>query len=103
MGKQTIAFISKESGYSARSLKRYFHEYLSSPPLWNVFPSEKVNLIIDGTYYGKDICLIVYRDSSIKFTQLYRLSDGEWYEEIREDLMNLLALGVQIESITCER
>jgi hypothetical protein len=61
-----------------------------------------VNLIIDGTYYGKDICLIIYRDNTIKFTQLYRLTDAEWYVEMKEDLENLLDLGVQIESITCD-
>jgi Transposase, Mutator family len=59
-------------------------------------------LLIDGTYYGKDICLIVYRDNAIKFTQLYRLTDGEWYKEMKEDLQNLLSLNIQIESITCD-
>ena len=44
----------------------------------------------------------MYRDNTIKYTQLYRLTDGEWYEEIKEDLENLLSLGVQIESITCD-
>lgn len=101
-GKQTIDNIGKESGYSTRSLKRYFHDYLSTPPIWNVYPSEKVNLIIDGTYYGKEICLVIYRDNTIKFTQLYRLTNGEWYVEMKEDLQNLLSLGVQIESITCD-
>jgi len=33
---------------------------------------------------------------------LYRLTDGEWYEELKEDLENLLKLGVPIESITCD-
>jgi transposase-like protein len=42
--------------------------------------------------------LIVYRDSQIKFTQLYRISDGEHYVEIKEDLENLL----KIKSITCD-
>jgi len=58
--------------------------------------------LIDGTYFTQDLCLIVYRDNTIKFTQLYRLTDGEWYDEIKEDLENLLALNVQIESITCD-
>jgi hypothetical protein len=30
------------------------------------------------------------------------LTDGEWYEELKEDLENLLILGVDIESITCD-
>jgi hypothetical protein len=79
-------------------LKRYFHDYLEDPPVLSVFPSERVNLLIDGTYFNNNLCLILYRDNTIKFTQLYRLTDGEWYEE----LANLLKLGVQIESITCD-
>jgi hypothetical protein len=69
-------------------------------PRLSVFPSERVNLIVDGTYFLHDLCLIVYRDNSIKFTQLYRLTDGEWYAEMKEDLENLIKLGVNIESIT---
>jgi len=100
--KQTLEIISKDSGYSVRTLKRYFHEYLSVPPKLSVYPSEKINLIVDGTYFSNNLCLIVYRDNTIKFTQLYRLTNGEWYEEIKEDLENLLALNVKIESITCD-
>ncbi|MEQ9168999.1 MAG: transposase [Fulvivirga sp.] len=83
-------------------MKRYFHQYLDKPPRLSVYPSEKVNLIIDGTYFNNNLCLILYRDNTIKFTQLYRLTDGEWFEELAEDLNNLLQLGVQIESITCD-
>jgi AraC-like DNA-binding protein len=46
--KQTLEVISANSGYSSRTLKRFFHEYLSSPPKLSVYPSEKVNLLIDG-------------------------------------------------------
>lgn len=102
MGKLSIEFISKESGYSTRSLSRYFDIYLSSPPLLSVFPSEEVNLIIDGTYFSNDLCLVLYRDNTIRFTQLYRLTTGEWYEEMKEDLENLLCMGVNIGSITCD-
>ena len=38
----------------------------------------------------------------MKFTQLYCLTDGERYEEMKEDLENLIKLGVDIESITCD-
>lgn len=102
IGRQTLSQLEKASGYSERSLNRYFSEYLSKPPLLSVRPSEKVNLLIDGTYFRNDLCLIVYRDNNIKFTQLYRITTGERFEEIREDLSNLLKLGVQIESITCD-
>ena len=61
-----------------------------------------MNLLIDGTYFTNNLCLVLYRDNTIKFTQLYRLSHGEVYEEIKEDLENLLEMGVEIESITCD-
>ena len=79
-----------------------FYAYLSKPPKLSIYPSEQVNLLIDGTYFSNGICLVLYRDATIKFTQLYRFSDGEHYIEIKEDLQNLLLLGVQIQSITCD-
>lgn len=94
--------LSKESDYSISTLKRLFYSYLKEPPVLSIYPSERVNLLIDGTYFNNDLCLILYRDSTVKFTQLYRFSDGEWFEELAEDLNNLLQLGVQIESITCD-
>jgi len=102
IGRQTLKQLSVRSHYSERTLLRYFHEYLKESPVLSVRPSEKVNLLIDGTYFSNDLCLVLYRDNNIKYTQLYRLTNGEWYEEIKEDLENLLALGVQIESITCD-
>ena len=45
---------------------------------------------------------MVYRNSDVRCTQLYRISDNEHYNEIREDLENLKALNIQIESITCD-
>ena len=101
-GRQTLSQVAKASGYSERTLKRYFDKYLSEAPVFNVRPSETVNLLIDATYFSNNLCLVLYRDNTIKYTQLYRLTDGEWYEEIKEDLENLISLGVQIESITCD-
>jgi len=97
-----LAKLSSASGYSLRTLRRYFYDCLSKPPVLSVFPSRQVNLLIDGTYFRNGLCLILYRDNTIKFTQLYRLTDGEWFEELVEDLSNLLMLGVEIESITCD-
>lgn len=102
IGRRTIGQIVAESGYSEKTVRRYFYAYLTKPPILSVFPSEKVNLLIDGTYFSNGICLVLYRDATIKFTQLYRLTDGEHYTEIKEDLENLLSLGVQIESVTSD-
>ena len=100
--RRTIDDLVQESSYSKRTLKRYFNTYLSKPPVLSVYPCEKLNLMIDGTYFSNDICLVIYRDATIKFTQLYRFSDGEHYTEIKEDLLNLLKLDVQIESVTSD-
>ena len=46
--------------------------------------------------------MVCYQDDTIIYTQLFRFSDAERYEEIKEDLLNLLNLGLQITSITCD-
>ncbi len=102
IGRRTLEQLVQESGYSEKTIRRYFANYLSNPPTLSVYPSQKVNLLIDGTYFSNGICLVLYRDNTIKFTQLYRFSNGEHYIKIKEDLHNLLNLGVQIESVTCD-
>lgn len=102
VGKRTFEQLVTETVLSKSTIQRLFKSYLKQPPMLSVYPSERVNLLIDGTYFTNDLCLILYRDNTIKFTQLYRFSDGERYEELKEDLENLLLLGVQIESITCD-
>lgn len=56
---------------------------------------------MDATYF-KQFCLVCYQDHEDGYTQLIRFSDGEHFEEIKEDLNNLIRLGVQIESITTD-
>lgn len=98
----TMGYISKRSGYSERTLKRYFYDYLKNHPTWHIRPAEKVNLMIDGTYFTNKVCLVLYQDHNVKATQLYRLTDDEWLDEITEDLNNLIELGIRIESVTCD-
>ncbi|MEG2366308.1 MAG: hypothetical protein RSB29_06115, partial [Alistipes sp.] len=66
--KQSISELSKVSGYSERVLKRYFYTLLPTCPRWHIQRREKVNLLIDGTYFANKICLVLYRDSNIKMT-----------------------------------
>ena len=102
LGKHTLEQLVKRSGYSKSKLQRIFKHYLETPPVFSIPQKEKVHIILDGTYFSNDICLVVYRNSDVKCTQLYRLTDNEHYEEIREDLANLKALNIQVESITCD-
>jgi hypothetical protein len=102
LGKQTLWQLSLQSGYSEKSLRRWFDDYLRHYPHWEIRRSDKLNLMIDGTYFENKLCLVLYRDNNVKATILYRLTDGEWEDELREDLENILSLGVVIESVTTD-
>lgn len=56
---------------------------------------------MDATYF-KQFCVVCYQDGEDGYTQLIRVTDGEHFSEIKEDLDNLIKLGVQIESITTD-
>ena len=94
-GQQTFRQLTQSSGYSEPSLKRYFYTYLSVAPTFLVRSSEAVNLLIATTYFSGDFSLVLYRDNTIKYTQIYRLIDGEWYKQLKEDLENLLVLSLR--------
>lgn len=87
---------------SQSSLQRLFKHFLTQVPVSTIKSHTQVHLLIDGTYFPGDLCLVIYFDYDIGFTQLYRLTDKERYKEMREDLLNLKKLGVEIESITCD-
>mgnify|MGYP003441209313 FL=1 len=102
VGKQSIQQISELSGYSTRQLSRWFNEYLDDYPTWKIQCGEKVNLLIDGTWFANEVCLIVYRDQTIKKTIFYRITDDEVEKELEEDLLNIQSLGITIDSVTCD-
>ena len=101
-GKQSIEQLAQDSHYSTRSLLRYFHRMLPRCPEWQMQRRDKVNLMIYGTYFTNEVCLILYRDYRYRVTQLYRFTKTESLREIKEDLQNILNLQIQIESVTCD-
>lgn len=66
IGKDTFDKISLESGHSKSTLQRYFYRMLAKPPVLEFDSSDKVYLVIDGTYFPNDLCLIVYRNFHLK-------------------------------------
>lgn len=92
----------RDSGMSQSSLQRLFKHYLSQAPQLTVKNKQQAHLLIDGTYFPNDLCLVLYWDHDIRFTQLYRLTDQERYLEIKEDLANIKVLGIELASITCD-
>ena len=94
--------LSKESGYSTSKLQRIFRAYLSSPPTFMIHQKLRLYLIIDGTYFTEELCLILYYDSKLRYSLLYRFSTSEFYRELKEDLENLKKLGIDIAAVTCD-
>ncbi len=99
--RQIYKTLSRDSGLSARTLQRIFYIYLEQSPKVKIIKRCKVHLRMDATYF-EQFCLLCYQDHEDGYTQLIRFSDGEHYLEIKEDLYNLIKLGVQIESITTD-
>lgn len=99
--RQTYKTLQRDSALSKRTLQRTFYYFLNKAPLTPIIHHDDIYLRVDATYF-KNFCVVCYQDNAISYTQLFRFSDGERYEEIKEDLANLLNLGLDIASITCD-
>lgn len=86
---------------SKDTLQRTFYYFLERSPVPKIIQRNDVNLRIDATYF-KQFCVVCYQDDFDGYTQLLRFSTSEQYEEIKEDLLNLVKLGVLIDSITID-
>jgi transposase-like protein len=93
--------LSRDSGLSIDTLQRTFYYLLEQAPRVKIIKREYVNLRIDATYF-EQFCLLCYQDDADGYIQLIRFTDGEHFEEIKEDIDNLIRLGVQLESITTD-
>lgn len=101
MERQTYKTLSRDSGYSIDTLQRTFYTLLEKAPEIRIIKRQAVNLRMDATYFSS-FCVLAYQDNLDGYTQLIRFSDGEHYEEIKEDIDNLIKLGVRLESITTD-
>lgn len=101
-GRMTIEELSTDSGYSCRQLHRWFDEYLDAYPTWNIKTDLPVYLLIDGTYYSHNHCLVVYRAENIKRTLFYRFCKSEDDDEIASDLINIRTMGYDVRGITTD-
>lgn len=99
--RQTYKTLTRDSGLSKDTLQRTFYSFLEQAPEVKILKRNNIHLRVDATYF-KNFCLLCYQDHDMGYTQLIRFSDGEHYKEIKEDLTNLIRLGLQIESITTD-
>lgn len=99
--RQTFKTLSRDSGLSIDTLQRIFYAFLQRSPVVKILKRRSVHLRMDATYF-EQFCMLCYQDHDDGYTQLIRFSDGEHYSEIKEDLDNLIKLGVHIESVTTD-
>jgi hypothetical protein len=99
--RQTYKTLTRDSGLSRDTLQKTFYVFLEQAPVVKIIKRDDVRLRIDATYF-KQFCLVCYQDDEDGYIQLFRFTDGEHYEEIKEDLGNLIRLGLRLESITTD-
>jgi Transposase, Mutator family len=99
--RQTFKTLSRDSKLSIDTLQRIFYTFLEQAPKVKILKRPNVHLRLDATYF-EQFCMLCYQDHDDGYTQLIRFSDGEHFGEIKEDLDNLIKLGVKIESITTD-
>ncbi len=99
--RQTYSTLCRDSKLSRPTLQRIFYSFLERSPEVKIIKRDRVHLRMDATYFRK-FCVVCYQDDEDGYTQLIRITDGEHFTEIKEDLDNLIKLGVQIESITTD-
>jgi len=99
--RQTFKTLSRDSGLSVDTLQEVFYSFLQESPTIKILKRSNVHLRVDATYFER-FCMLCYQDHTDGYTQLIRFTDGEHFTEIKEDLDNLIKLGLQIESITTD-
>lgn len=99
--RHTYKTLTRDSGLSKDTLQKTFYVLLEHAPVVKIIKRDDVHLRIDATYF-KQFCLLCYQDDEDGYIQLFRFTDGEHYEEIKEDLDNLIRLGFRLESITTD-
>lgn len=94
--KRTLEDISDESGYSLSTVQRIFEHYLNHPPVHKIIPNKNCILLLDGTWFEKKNCLVVYYDIVENNILYWRYTVSEKSEEIEYDLRYLKANGVNV-------
>ncbi|MHB1148355.1 MAG: hypothetical protein ACYC01_12280 [Lutibacter sp.] len=99
--RQTYKTLIRDSSYSKDTFQPAFYLILDRAPRVKIIKRSNANLRMDATYFEK-LCLICYQDNLNGYTQLIHFTDSANYLEMKEDLENLIKLGIRIESITTD-
>lgn len=100
--RQTIKELSQRNGKSVDTLRIIFKKFLNYPPLPKPEPDSHCHLIIDGTHFKNNFCVLVYYDSKLKRRQYFRVVDQECWYNYMTDLEYLKQVGLNVASITSD-
>lgn len=98
----SVSSLAKHVGKSEDSILDVIHWYLDHPPKLNPKPNSNCHLIIDGTWFKRENCLVTYWDRDSERIQWWRYTVGERDFEIIEDLVKLKEAGVIPSSLTSD-
>jgi hypothetical protein len=94
--------LSSESKRSVKTLQRLFKNYLNNPPKFKIKTNQDCYLVIDGTYFKKNFCVLHYFDNDLKYLQYFRIVERENHYNYSTDLEFLKQLGLTVASITSD-
>lgn len=98
----TAVQISEKANVCLSTTLNTINRLLDAPPRTEIKPNQNAHLLIDGTYFKRTNCLILYFDNDLKYFQLLRYSAREIKEEIIKDLRLLKRNGVNVTSSTAD-
>ena len=98
----TIKQISEVVRKSTKTIGRETNYFLERSPKANIILNKKSNLLIDGTYFKRENCFVIYYDHKLKHHQLWRYAKSEKEHEIKTDLRELKRNGVSLFSVTSD-
>lgn len=94
--------LSKESKRSIDTLRILFKNYLNNSPRFKIRKNDNCHLIIDGTYFKNNFCILNYLDNNLKRLQYFRIVERENYYDYLTDLEFLKQLKINTASITSD-
>ncbi len=95
-------FISAKLGCGKATIDREISRLLNKPPLIQIKSNQTAHLLIDGTYFKRTNCLVLYFDNDLKYIQLMRYTTREIKDEFIKDLRVLKGNGVNVASATAD-
>jgi hypothetical protein len=94
--------IASKINLCSKTIQREINQFLSNPPEIGIEPNQNAHLLIDGTYFKRTNCLVIYFDNDLKYFQLMRYTTREIKEELIKDLRALKRSGVNVVGSTAD-